>query len=942
MTSRFGRGTRRVVQRATARDTGQITQVAGDQIAGDQHIHQYLPPAGPPGGTTPAKRRLFHRVQAEESSALAHLLGLDIVRPIAAGANYVVEHTTRFREASTGDQEVRTDLPGFFRDVAGRRLVILGPAGAGKSVLAAQLILAVMGDRPSDEPVPVRFDLAGWDPAVDLGDWLAAQLTSRHEVRAEDARALLYEREILPVLDGLDEISAEKEDLTAAVLGINTFLADRSATGFVLTCRNSVYSDIGRRIEPSREITILPLTTEEIIGFIDDAAAGDTAAGNAWEPVRAALRDGSAEVHQALSTPWRLTLAVTFFLDRGNTYDLVPAAGESGDAYARRVGDLLARTFAPARARLHKIETRERADAWCRFIAEDLDRQVARGGPRQDIIAHYSADRAWATELTHRAMTAVYHFVRVLFLLGVLALVAWLVDTVAGTALISGGQTALDAVARSRIAPYVASVVGLAIFLLLMRGVPRARRTTRLLLRGSELGRTAFLGAIVVNAAVWLASFLLSGGLLYVVIGAVVFLAAWPVAGALTSLHVATVAGLIPAIPVGIAGGLQNSTKHTFETWYGYFLANGRGTRREAHARGISANWTLPSEDLDDTLGTPGVRRNWPAAVESFLVAGYAAGIFRRSGDIYQFRHRQLQDWYASPVHPLRAWDNELPLAEPAETDPKLVHRVNSVYFHEGRSAAQRLVLDRKEGKERDTELRASVAEAGERIRPAGALSQCDIHVLRALNAAEAEARSTGSALIQPWHLFIALFADLEQRHPGCPADVDQIRATFRPARTIFVDESPGHLPLARRLRSILTTAPGRWQQRIRPEHLLHDILGGDDDSAHRAVLALRHPADTETAVRTWLDGRIVRLRAGENPDDASSLIRLAVVMAEDLARPAEAEKILVEATGRDPGRVELLLRLGRTAQQNDTHQFAAVAYRLAVRYADLARTQAR
>jgi NACHT domain len=933
MTGRRGRDIGPVSQDAAAEDNAQITQVAGNQIGGDQHVHHYhlRSERASSGDTTAAKTALFHHVRAGESAVKSHLLGLDIVRPTAAKATYTVEHTTRFRAASADDQDVRTDILGFFRDVADRQLVILGPAGAGKSVLAVELILALLRDRPSGDPVPVRFDLAGWDPALGLGDWLAAQLAYRHGVPAAAAQALLYQREILPVLDGLDEISAEKEDLIAAVLAINTFLADRSDTGYVITCRNNVYSDIGRRIEPSREITILPLTTEEIASFIGGVTTGDTAAENAWEPVRAALQAGSPAVRQALSTPWRLILAITFFLDRGNTYELVPADGETSNTYARRVGDLLTRTYAPARARLHKIETRERADAWCRFIADDLDRQVARGSSRQDIIAHYSADRAWGTELLHRALAAATHYLRALFFLGVLTLGAWLVDAVSGTSIVSGLQTVLSTAARSRSAPFVGALAGLAIFAVLLPGVPRARKTTRRLLRAPGLTRKAEVLANVEGVALLPVGFLLSGGLIYIVIGAITFLVLWPMAGAQNALHVAAVAGLIPAIPVGIAAGLQNSTKHTFEVWHGQFLADGRErSLRAAHARGISANWTLPSEELDQVLGNSSVRRNWPAAVESFLAAGYEAGIFRRSGQVYQFRHRQLQDWYASPVHPLRAWDNELPL--PADNDSNLVHRVNTVYGREGRAAAQRLVLHQKRGRERAAELRTSVAAAGERIRPRGALSQCDIHVLRALGAAESEARTTGSATIQPWHLLITLFADLEQRYPDCPAKIDQIRATFRPARTISPDDSPGHLPLARSLRAILTTAPGRWRQRIRAEFLVRDLLDGDDDSAHRAVLALRHPADTEAAVRAWLNARIDRLSGGENPDDTSSLTELAVVLAQDLARPAEAEIVLLEAVGGGPGRADLLLRLGRMGERDDLGAFAAVAYRLATR----------
>jgi hypothetical protein len=140
--------------------------------------------------------------------------------------------------------------------------------------------------------------------------------------------------------------------------------------------------------------------------------------------------------------PWRLTLAVTYFRDNNDMRRLLPEADEDGVQYQRRVRDLLIGTFAPARARLHGIAANGTADAWCRVIAEDLDAQVSRGGPRQDIMTHYSAERAWATELHQRCLAATTVYLKIWLGLGLLTLGAWLIDSAAGTAIIAAVRSA--------------------------------------------------------------------------------------------------------------------------------------------------------------------------------------------------------------------------------------------------------------------------------------------------------------------------------------------------------------------------------------------------------------------------------------------------------------------------------------------------------------------
>ena len=125
-----------------------------------------------------------------------------------------------------GDQRVRpAALAGefgeihalFTRRLPSRRLVVLGQAGAGKSILALKLALDLLGDRAEAHQVPVLVQLAGWNPDVSLHSWAAEQLVRDHgdldallpragQRGVSLATALLSNERLLLILDGFDEI----------------------------------------------------------------------------------------------------------------------------------------------------------------------------------------------------------------------------------------------------------------------------------------------------------------------------------------------------------------------------------------------------------------------------------------------------------------------------------------------------------------------------------------------------------------------------------------------------------------------------------------------------------------------------------------------------------------------------------------------------------------
>ncbi|HEX5494177.1 MAG TPA: NACHT domain-containing protein [Mycobacteriales bacterium] len=202
--------------------------------------------------------------------------------------------------AITGQADRAAGLADLFRGLRRRRLVILGGAGTGKTTLAVQLVLDLADPRtrrPSD-PVPVLLPVAGWDTRVHrrLPDWVAARLAEGYpplragELGPDAAAALVSRRQILPVLDGLDELP---EPIRPAVIkAINASLAE--GDGLVLTCRTTEYGEAiataGHVLRSAAVIEPDPLTPADAADYLEHCLPPHH--GPAWHRILTGLRTG--------------------------------------------------------------------------------------------------------------------------------------------------------------------------------------------------------------------------------------------------------------------------------------------------------------------------------------------------------------------------------------------------------------------------------------------------------------------------------------------------------------------------------------------------------------------------------------------------------------------------------------------------------------------------
>jgi hypothetical protein len=279
------------------------------------------------------------------------------------------------------------DLLKVLERVPTGRLVVLGEPGAGKTMHMVGLILDVLADRASGDPVPVLVSLASWNPEEqDLPIWMASQLTidypalsapaSSGEGESTRIDALLAAGLIFPILDGLDEIP---EKIRAqAIIKINNAL--RPGRRLVVACRTEQYCeaiDIGASVQAAAVVQLCPLDAGSVSAYL--SAVGGPGTAKRWAPVLATLGTQSP-VGEALTRPLMVGLARTIYSPKpGELAGQLRDPKELCDLADRdAVESHLFDAFIPAAYNSGKPcrWTAQEAESWLVFLARHLRYEI--------------------------------------------------------------------------------------------------------------------------------------------------------------------------------------------------------------------------------------------------------------------------------------------------------------------------------------------------------------------------------------------------------------------------------------------------------------------------------------------------------------------------------------------------------------------------------------
>ena len=157
----------------------------------------------------------------------------------------------------------------FDRPELARQLLILGEPGAGKTTMMLELAEDLLKRAIADntQPIPVLLNLSSWkDPQQSIFDWLVDELKSKYGISQSLAQQWLNENQLLPLLDGLDEVAPQHQK--ACAVALNAWLTgdiEQRPCGVMICCRREEFEQVVQQpLSLYGAIYLQALTIEQI------------------------------------------------------------------------------------------------------------------------------------------------------------------------------------------------------------------------------------------------------------------------------------------------------------------------------------------------------------------------------------------------------------------------------------------------------------------------------------------------------------------------------------------------------------------------------------------------------------------------------------------------------------------------------------------------------
>jgi DNA polymerase III delta prime subunit len=193
----------------------------------------------------------------------------------------LVEHplsaTVQNPDCDAAPVPMGTTISDIFDAHAGS-LLILGVPGTGKTTLLLELLRELLKRAEEDGSYPIAtiFHLSSWAKRRQpLAQWLVEELNERSDVPKRLARRWVEAEQIIPLLDGLDEVAVEHRQ--GCVEAINVFRRGHGLLPIAVCSRTADYEVLGTKLRLRSAVVIQPLTRMQLSEYLrrgDEPIAG--------------------------------------------------------------------------------------------------------------------------------------------------------------------------------------------------------------------------------------------------------------------------------------------------------------------------------------------------------------------------------------------------------------------------------------------------------------------------------------------------------------------------------------------------------------------------------------------------------------------------------------------------------------------------------------------
>jgi energy-coupling factor transporter ATP-binding protein EcfA2 len=190
-------------------------------------------------------------------------------------------------------------------DEAGHELLILGEPGAGKSTLLRDLARQLVERAKADaaHPLPILLPLSSWAiKRLSLQDWLSEQLTQLYHISRQLSEQWVQEGQILPLLDGFDEM--DEAARPACIAALKTY--HRNHPMPLVVCSRTVEYEVAarhQRLTLQGAVIVQPLSSAQVDAYL-------TRAGIKLAALRQALKKNPA-LQELAKTPLMLNVLMS-------------------------------------------------------------------------------------------------------------------------------------------------------------------------------------------------------------------------------------------------------------------------------------------------------------------------------------------------------------------------------------------------------------------------------------------------------------------------------------------------------------------------------------------------------------------------------------------------------------------------------------------------------